>query len=366
VRLAGFGLYHYRLRLCAPLELKGTVLHHREGLLVELVGAGGAIGWGEASPLAGFSRESLGDAARHLRALAARVAGREMTGDWLEPDGGFARELDAVEPSPSARFGFELALWSLFAAARRESLAELLAPRPRATVPVSALLSGPREEVLQEARRARDAGYEAIKLKVGVRSAQEDAVLVRALSVELGGKVALRLDANRAWSFGEAKEFVRATEGVRLEYLEEPLADAALLPSLASDYGVPVALDESLTGMEPEGLEDHAYARTVVLKPTLLGGISRTMRFARRASRLGIVPVISSAYETGVGTAALVALASGVGGERVAAGLDTYRRLAEDFLRPCLELPAPRVDVRVAAGLRHEVRRDRLKLLARL
>jgi O-succinylbenzoate synthase len=115
---------------------------------------------------------------------------------------------------------------------------------------------------------------------------------------------------------------------------------------------VPVALDESLAGMEPETLEEHPYARAVVLKPTLLGGLSRTLRFAERASDLGMKPVISSAYETGIGTAALVALAAGVG-EEAPAGLDTYRALAGDVLRPRLELPAPRVDVR--AGIRREI-----------
>jgi len=108
--------------------------------------------------------------------------------------------------------------------------------------------------------------------------------------------------------------------------------------------------------MEPEALVDHAYARAVVLKPTLVGGVSRTLRFAERAALLGMQPIISSAYETGVGTAALVALAAGVGGEEVPAGLDTYRRLAGDVLRPRLTLPAPRVDVR-AATPREIVRR---------
>ena len=64
-------------------------------------------------------------------------------------------------------------------------------------------------------------------------------------------------------------------------------------------------------------------------------------------------PIISSAYETRIGTAALVALAAGVGEEEVPAGLDTYRRLAGDVLRPRLDLPAPRVDVR--AGTRREI-----------
>jgi len=122
-----------------------------------------------------------------------------------------------------------------------------------------------------------------------------------------------------------------------------------------------VALDESLADMEPEALEDHRYARAVVLKPTLLGGITRTLRFARLASRLGVRPVISSAYETGVGTLALVALAAGVGDEEVPAGLDTYRRLAGDVIRPRLDLPAPRVDVRALFGERREIERDLLR-----
>jgi O-succinylbenzoate synthase len=96
--------------------------------------------------------------------------------------------------------------------------------------------------------------------------------------------------------------------------------------------------------MEPEKLE--AFAVAFVLKPTLLGGISRTLRAAGRAHRLGVTPVISSAYESGVGTAALVALAAGIGDRPVAAGLDTYRMMAEDVLETPLNLPAPSVGVR--------------------
>ena len=86
--------------------------------------------------------------------------------------------------------------------------------------------------------------------------------------------------------------------------------------------------------------------RAVVLKPTLLGGLYRTLRFAEEAKALGIKAVISSSYESGVGTGALVALAAAVGDEPV--GLDTYRRLAEDVIEVPLDLPAPFMDVRRA------------------
>jgi o-succinylbenzoate synthase len=355
VKLAGFRIYRYELPLSEPLALRGIVLRHREGLLLKLAGEGGAVGWGEASPLPGFSRESPGEAAGQLRELASSMVGREITEDRIDPDGGFGRELDAIDLAPSTRFGLELALWDLCAATRGGSLADLITPYPRTRVPVNTLISGSPCRAVEEASRARSAGYEAVKLKVGGRAVEDDVELVHALNKELGDGVALRLDANRQWSFEEAEWFARRATSLRFEYVEEPLADPILLPAFTGDYGVPVALDESLTSMEPEALRDHGYARAVVLKPTLLGGISRTLRFAGLASRLGMQPVISSAYESGVGTAALVALAASVGDEEVPAGIDTYRLFFEDVLRPPLDLPAPHVDVFATARARREI-----------
>jgi o-succinylbenzoate---CoA ligase len=364
VKLAGFGICRYGLPyglpLSEPLRLKGKELRHREGLLVELASGGGAVGWGEAAPLPGFSREGLDEVIWQLRGLASSMMGRGVTEDILDPEGAFARELDATGLAPSARFGFELALLDLWAVSSGKALPELLTPRPRASVPVNALISSP-DYALGETRRARAAGYEAVKLKVGARSVEEDVELVRSVRWALGDAASLRLDANRAWSPEEAERFARGTADLGFEYVEEPLADPTRLPFLAGSHGLPVALDESLADVEPEALEDYGYARAVVLKPTLLGGISRTLRFARRASRLGVQSVISSAYETDVGMSALVALAAGVGDGEVPAGLDTYRRLAGEVLEPRLELPAPRVDVRALFGERREIERRLLR-----
>ncbi len=358
---ASFDLYRYRLPLTAPLKLKNATLQHREGLLLRLAGDDGCEGWGETAPLPGFSEEDLDGVAPRLRELAASVLGHEATDDWVDPEGRFSRELDRLDPTPSVRFGLELALWNLYAASTGKTLPELVTPQPRATVPVNGLLSGSSGEVLGEARRMRDAGYETVKLKVGGRSVEEDIGLVRALGTALGDGVSLRLDANRAWELEQATEFVRGVAGVRFEYVEEPLADPARLPDLVRRFGLPVALDESLGGIEPEALDGHRYVRAVVLKPTLLGGISRTLRIARRALSLGMTPVVSSAYESGVGAAALVALAAGIGDRTVPAGLDTYRRLAADVLVSPLDLSAPGVRVREAEDASRRVDLSRLE-----
>jgi o-succinylbenzoate synthase len=342
MKLARYDLFRYSLTFSGPLTLGGVTLHHREGLLLKLTGDDGSAGWGETAPLPGFSWESVDEAASQLRRHAGSMMGREVKEDWVDPHGESLRELDRV--GPSVRFGLELAVWNLYGRYSGRTLPELVAPSPRAMVPVNGLLVGSPAEVLEDARRMRDAGYRSVKLKVGTRTVAEDVALVRALGEELGEGISLRLDANRAWDYAEAAKFAGGTAGVRFEYVEEPLADPARLPDLVRECGVPVALDESLVGMELDGLE--AFVVAFVLKPTLLGGISRTLRMAERAYRLGVTLVVSSAYESGVGTAALVALAAGIGDRAVPAGLDPYRAMAEDVLETPLNLPAPAVGVR--------------------
>jgi O-succinylbenzoate synthase len=361
MNLASFDLYRFSLPLRGPLVLGGMTLHRREGVLLRLSGDDGSEGWGESAPLPGFSAESLDQAIVQLRRLAGSLIGREETDDWTDRNGTFGRKLELIAPAPSARFGLELALWNLRAASSEKSLPELFAEQPRARVPVTGLLSGSWEEVVEGAQRMKKAGYEAMKLKVGARTVAEDARLVRKLVEEPGNSISLRLDANRAWDYERAARFLGGAP--RFEYLEEPLADPALLPQLVREFGVPVALDESLVGMEPEVLYGHSYARAVVLKPTLLGGISNTLRMVQQALRLGMMPVVSSAYESGVGTAALVALAAGIGGRPVPAGLDTYRALADDVLDTPLGLPASSVDVGETAVASRAVDMDRLQAI---
>jgi O-succinylbenzoate synthase len=362
--LTGFDLFRYRLPLAMPLTLRGTVLDARDGLVVRLTSSTGAVGWGEVSPLPGFSRESLHEAQQQVLAQRAALLGWAIMADWISLEGAFIHHLDAQGLKPSVRFGVELALWNLQAAARRTTLAHLLTSRPRAAVSLNGLLMGPAEEVLANAQRMREAGYRAVKLKVGRGAIEEEIDLVRAVSRVLGPGVRLRLDANRAWSLDEASAFIRGITGVGIAYIEEPLKDPALLPDLVARYAAPVALDETLLDVSVEALGRHDYAHAVILKPTLLGGLVPTLRLARRATALGMTPVLSATFETGVGLLGLVALAASVTPDDVPAGLDTYRWLAVDLLAPRLDLDRPQVEVEVLLGASRTIQESLLQHVA--
>ena len=344
MQITSFSIFRYKLPLTAPLKFPLRMLYRREGLLLRMASDAGNVGWGEVAPLPGFSRERLQEATRQAFKLKRVMTGRPMGDDGLGPVQ--AEELQDMTLLPSVCFGFELAVWNLRAETAEKTLPTFMAEAPRSTVTLGGLLEGDPEVVIEEARQMRENGYRAVKLKVGQRTVDEDAELVCTVADILGGGVRLRLDANQAWDLDEALAFTEKIDGTRYEYLEEPLFQPEELPAFVKQSGVPVALDESMVDIPAEELAEHgAYAKAVVLKPTILGGLRHAMDLVERAQKAGLTPVLSSAFEAGIGTMGLVALAACVGDEGVPVGLDTYRRLEQDVVRPRLKLDRGQVDV---------------------
>ena len=215
------------------------------GVLVRIDSGSGASGWGDVAPLPGFSRESIGDAEAELVVWAARMRGTKFDpqGDDFGASVGFE---PAAAMSPSVRFGLETALANLSRRMEDRSAAELACFD--GAVPVNGLLAGSREQVLADARRLRDGGCRAVKLKVGSRPVAEDVDLTGAVRSVIGDGMELRLDANRSWSLEQAVEFGRAVGDTNIEYLEEPLRDPAHLADFFNATGILGGV-----GREPSG-----------------------------------------------------------------------------------------------------------------
>lgn len=345
-----FQIFAYRLPFRAPVPVAGSHLAFREGLLLRLVDQDGVEGWGEAAPLPGFSKETLVDDLRNLSTVARL---------WCS---NFPDALLTMR-APSVRFGLEQACLHIQATRAGHALHQLVSPKGRDSVRVNALLFGDVHEQLAKAVRSRLSGYRTVKVKVGRRAPEADAQFVGHLSADLGTDVRIRLDANRGWSLEEAVRFGKQMQGLPVEYIEEPVSNPLALQAFYDQTGMPVALDESVADFKPSTWGRIKGLAAVVLKPTLMGGIKTSLELANAAVSVGAMPVVSSAYESGVGTLGLAALAAYVTRPDDAAGLDAHWRLAEDVL-------AHRLDVvngtLYLAGLsRVEVRTDSLKEMLR-
>lgn len=212
---------------------------------------------------------------------------------------------------------------------------------PNQPLYVSALLKARTAPgVYAEARALADKGFCAFKLKVGAREIEDDLALLRALRRALassGAKTAsIRLDANRAFSFGTALEFLKAAlaEGP-LEFVEEPLKRPApaALARLRHELAVAIALDESVTSES----QLRTYLRAgaldvVVVKTARLGGLSSALELARTALGAGARVCVTDAIEGPLGMAAAVHLGAALSPFALALGLGGARYLAERVL----------------------------------
>jgi len=283
------------------LRTAAGALVQRRGWLLRLETAQGAVGWGEAAPLA------FGDA--HDAALeGCALALRDLHAPWARED--LEQRLPGLPPPVAFALGAALA--------EADGLVGTAAGGWR-PAPPSAWLLPAGAEALTAARSllaARPADGTApdgalppisltVKWKVVVHGEREERAWYRQLAALLPPDSRLRLDANGGFSRATAWRWADQLRGDgRLEWLEQPLdpADQAGLEALAER--LPIALDESLL-RNPE-LRRH-WPGWQVRRPSQEGDPRPLLRALAEGQPRWMV---STSFETGIGQRWLAHLAA--------------------------------------------------------
>ncbi len=307
-----------------PFTFAGTTLNQRTGYILEVIASNGLKAQGEIAPLPGVSAETLKKAHHDLVEAQSHLKDFNVV---LDKDGLVASLRGSVFAGlcPSVRFGMESVLFGLAAQARAVSLAEFLGGTLQDVV-TAGLLQGSHEQILADARILSGRGYQVFKLKVGSRNIPLDVKKVQDLRALIGGQGSIRLDANRVWSLKEVLLFVDLAGRAQIEFIEEPLSDMGKTGEFYQATHMPVAVDETLS--LPAGqvslLVNSEAVKYYVLKPTVLGGIILCLDWMKNARCSGKKAIISSAFESSVGSKVLANLACLTG---TTAGLGTERWL---------------------------------------
>lgn len=157
-----------------------------------------------------------------------------------------------------------------------------------------------------------DAGFTCLKLKIGALDFDAELGLLRGIRRRFPPQnLEIRVDANGAFSPGEALEKLKLLSELGLHSIEQPIAagQADAMAALCARTPLPIALDEELIGcFEPkdkEALLDRLRPQYIVLKPSLVGGISGSTEWieAARARRIGWW--VTSALESNIGLNAI-------------------------------------------------------------
>jgi L-Ala-D/L-Glu epimerase len=266
----------------------------RERAVLELrIEEGEVVGVGEAAPLEpydGVSLDAVRSALERCRPLLEEAAhgDREELVDacWLESG------------LPQAVAAVDLALWDLEGKQTGRPVAALLGPDAASAVPGSSSIAAiDRAGAAAEAAAAARDGFACLKVKVGVG---DDAGRLAAVRAVAPG-IALRADANGAWTVDEAVAALDSLAGIGLELVEEPVHGVGALLALRERVAVPVVMDE--TAWEPGAVASGA-ADGVCLKIASCGGISGLLAAASAARAAGSFVYVASTYDGPVGIAA--------------------------------------------------------------
>jgi len=310
------------LRFRAPLQTSYGAIAAREIFELEIEGADGVPGRGEAAPLEPY------DGVPASRARAALEAYRPILADGDALDGGELLDAcRAADDLPQALAAVDMALWDRAGRRAGRPVAQLLTDSVLDAVLVNATIGAEdRAGAAASADAARRAGFRCVKLKVGIG---DDAGRVAAVRAALGSAPELRLDANGAWSVDEAVRMIGALAAAGLELVEEPVHGLGPLRAVRERVAVPIAMDE--TAAEPGSLASGA-ADAVCLKVARCGGISGLLACASLVRASGAEPYVASTFDGPLGIAAALHAAAALR-IQAACGLATLD-LFEDVEHP--------------------------------
>jgi L-Ala-D/L-Glu epimerase / N-acetyl-D-glutamate racemase len=280
MRIVSIEVCKLSLPLREPYHLSYRSIHEFDSVWVRMELSNGRIGWGESTPLPGYSESDMDAVWASSNRLAAGWVGKPV--DLL------------LSAPPRARDGFLFtSVWTAL-----EDAAGLI-PRVAGRVP----LVGPVQERAGETpavamQRARGFGFRVFKVKAGFLTAEQDVQRLQAYQQSLQPEgESIRVDANQSLTEAEAARLLDCCNPGKIELFEQPLSVDAwdACARLARRSAVPIMLDEAITDVDSLHQAAQTGAASIVkLKWMKQGGMFFLREMVEHARRLGLRVVLGN------------------------------------------------------------------------
>jgi L-alanine-DL-glutamate epimerase-like enolase superfamily enzyme len=275
------------------------------------------------------------------------------------------RQWGAVGPIWQAISGVDIALWDLRGKAASTSSSNLLEGQEARNNTVSAYASGVGpDNVTALCERALEAGYTAIKVKIGFGKERDRAILEEARSA-IGDDVKILADANQAYELDDAIALCAALEKFDIGWLEEPIAGDGVqdLQTLHDRTGIPIATGENVYGVKAfDSYIDSGGIRFIQPDLTKSGGLTVAHKVAMKAAST-TCDVAPHCYGSAVGVAASMQIAAANRGVTWMEMDVRENPLREDLLEDPFELRDGLLSIPQGPGLGITLRPDTLTRL---
>jgi L-alanine-DL-glutamate epimerase-like enolase superfamily enzyme len=283
----------------------------RDAVIVKVTTEDGIVGWGESHH--GRAHGAIAHLINTtLRALITGMDAADVVGVWARIYKFQLGSHGMGAGTAMAMSGIDMALWDIRGKACGWPLYRLLGGTAK---PIPAYAGGialgyqEPERLVDEARPMIEAGYRALKLRVGDTPAR-DIARIEAVRRAFGDGIAILTDANTGYTIADARAAMPAMERLGVGWLEEPFPahDHRTYAEAKTFSSTPLAAGENhYTRFEfHRVIEDRVLT---ILQPDLskAGGITEVLRIAAMASAWKL-PVHPHSSMTGLNQAASIHL----------------------------------------------------------
>ncbi len=228
-------------------------------------------------------------------------------GNLPEPEE-FMESVSDVKGHNMAKAALEMLLWDYHSRSENMPLHRYLGKsRGYALVGVSIGMDSV-DNVSKRALDAKNSGY--LRVKIKIKKGREKELVSRVRSTI--GDFPLSVDANTDYRITDI-DTLKSLDEYGLVYMEQPLEHTDIVDhaELARRIRTPICLDESILSEEDARKAiDIGACKVINIKPGRVGGLSESMKIAKKAREKGCHVWVGGMLETGVGRAYNVALAS--------------------------------------------------------
>ena len=279
-------------------------------VIVKIVTDYGVVGWGEASPSERVTGETAETVIKILNRIAPKLIG--LCPLRIEQD---VEVMDSiVEGNPAAKAAIDIALHDILGKTSRKPLFMLMGGyRTEVLTDITLSIKSPKE-MAEDAVKAVNKGFKALKVKVGVNP-PEDVERIKRIREAIGDNVQIRIDANQGWTPKQAIEVLNKIEKFKIQFAEQPVPseDIKGLMEVKKKSPIPMMADESVHSPEDALRLIQAEAVDLInIKLMKSGGILKGRKIAAIAEAAGIPCMIGCMGESEIGIAAGAHLAAAV------------------------------------------------------
>lgn len=259
MKIRSITAYLEKIPLTKPYTIAYQTFTYTEIIYLEITLENGMVGLGSANPFAEVVGETPATTLQHLQSdFINQLIGRDISDFNVM----IKEVITHFEGLPGTQAAIDIALHDAYGKYKNIPVSDIyqkcIDPLPTSiTIGIKTI-----PEMLKEAKEYQKLGFKILKIKTGA-DVEEDIEIVSKLSETFESSMIIRVDANQGYSLSQLNHFIHATEKLKIELIEQPVAhdkdpELLLLPEIQRNI---LVADESLINV------DSAKALVKIGKP---------------------------------------------------------------------------------------------------